>query len=391
MGTTTNYAIPYPEPTDFVTDGAQAMENIAETVDAQMFAQVANRNLLYNGAMQIAQRSTSAVTGITVSGYYTVDRFSTALGSLGTWTQTPDTDVPTGSGFRRSLKYTCTTADASPAAGDLIVLQQYLEGQDLQAIRKGTPSAQQLTLSFWVKTNKSGTYICELRDADNNRSVSKSYVVNATATWEYKTVTFPADTVGAFDNDNNGSLDVNWWLAAGSTYTSGTLQTTWASTTNANRAVGNVNLASDVNNYWQITGTQLTIGTVAPPFPFKSFGQDLQECQRYFQRFGVESTQNGQYMFFATGWFTSTSYLASGFQFPVKMRTRAATSHNGASNFYIDSATGQGVPSSITISTEGTQSIRFIVLSSGTPTGGQCGNLLSNASNTAYFNLDAEL
>jgi len=284
MGTTPNYAIPYPEPTDFVTDGAQAMENIAEKVDGILSTGAAARNLLYNGAMQVQQRvsGTTAVTGITGSDYYTADRWRTALATLGTWSQSVDTDVPTGSGFRKSLKMLCTTADASPAAGDLLLVHQILEGQDLQAIKKGTSSAQSLSLSFWVKSNISGTYVVELLDTDNNRTCSKSYVINATGTWEYKTVTFPADTTGAFTNDNNSSLEISWWLAAGSNFTSGTLQTTWGSLTNANRAVGLVNLASATNNYWQITGTQLTIGTVATPFQFKTYAQELAECQRYY-------------------------------------------------------------------------------------------------------------
>jgi hypothetical protein len=318
MGTTTNYAIPYPEPTDFVTDGATAMESIAEQVDAQMFATVANRNLLYNGAMQISQRSSSAVTGITSSGYYTLDRWKIFLGTAGTWTQTPDTDNPSGQGFRRSLKMTCTTADASLAAGDFFGVHQLLEGQDLQAIRKGTASAQPVTLSFWVKTNKSGTYICELRDNDNNRSVSKSYVVNATGTWEYKTVTFPADTTGMLDNDSSLSLEVNWWLAAGTTYSSGTLQTTWATVTSANRAVGQVNLASDVNNYWQVTGTQFTIGSVASPFQFKNYGQDLNECMRFYQVWSNSSNTN----FMTIGSFVYSTPMSLA----VPMRTLTTTS-----------------------------------------------------------------
>ena len=284
MGTTTNYAIPYPEPTDFVTDGAQAMENIAEKVDAQMFAGVANRNLLYNGAMQVAQRNTN-VPNVTATGYYTADRWRHSLSSFGTWTDTIENDAPTGSGFRKSLKVLCTTADATPASGDFHIVEQLLEGQDLQAIRKGTSSAQQLTVSFWVKANISGTYIIELQDADNSRQCSKSYVINATNTWEYKTVTFPADTTGVFDNDSSGSLTAAFWLGAGSGYTSGTLNTSWATIVNANRAVGQTNVGATINNYWQITGVQMTIGATDSPFQFKSYQQELRECMRYFQTF----------------------------------------------------------------------------------------------------------
>ncbi len=246
-------------------------------------AQASNRNLIINGAMQVAQRGTS-VTGITTSDYRTVDRFRFEPSSMGTWTMTTENDAPTGSGFRKSAKVLCTTADASPAAGDYIQLYQVIEGQNLQSIRKGTASAQQLTLSFWVKSNVTGTYIIEFVDTDNTRSISKSYTISSSATWEYKTVTVPADTTGVLDNDNNGSFALYWWLGAGTTWTSGTLaSTTWVSPTSANRAVGQTNLASATNNYWQITGVQLEVGDTATPFEFKPFAEDLRQCRRYFE------------------------------------------------------------------------------------------------------------
>lgn len=319
MGTTTNYAIPYPEPTDFVTDGATAMENIAETVDAQMFATVANRNLLYNGAMQVAQRGTST-TSITLSNYYTADRWRHGVDTMGTWTSTIENDAPTGSGFRKSLKMLCTTADASPAAGDVLQIQQLLEGQDLQAIRKGTSSAQSITMSFWVKSNRTGTYIAELYDNDNTRQCSKSYVINATGVWEYKTVTFPADTIGAFDNDNALSLYVIWWLGAGSTFSSGTLNTTWASVTNANRAVGQINVASAINNYWQITGVQMTLGTVAPPFEFKDFQTDLRECQRYYEKSYDTTTTPGTLTEVGVHWHSGSGNGSGRHYVPIRFK-----------------------------------------------------------------------
>lgn len=240
-----------------------------------------NRNLLYNGAMQVAQRGTSTA-GITGGNYYTADRWYFNPSSMGTWTQSVENDAPSGSGLRKSVKLLCTTADASPAAGDYVGIRQGLEGQDLQRVAKGTASAQQLTLSFWVKANVTGTYVAELYDIDNGRSVSASYTISASATWEKKSITFPADTTGAFDNDNALSLEVYWWLGLGSTYTSGTLQTAWNTRTNGNIGPGQTNLAATTNNYWQITGVQLEVGPVATGFEFKSFGQELAECQRYY-------------------------------------------------------------------------------------------------------------
>jgi len=144
-------------------------------------AQASNRNLIINGAMQVAQRGTS-VTGITTSDYRTVDRFRFEPSSMGTWTMTTENDAPTGSGFRKSAKVLCTTADASPAAGDYIQLYQVIEGQNLQQVKKGTAAAEQLTVSFWVKSNVTGTYIVNLADNDNSREVSKSYTISSSGT-----------------------------------------------------------------------------------------------------------------------------------------------------------------------------------------------------------------
>jgi phage gp37-like protein len=239
------------------------------------------KNILINGDMSIAQRSTS-VASITGSGYYTVDRMNLALISLGTWTQSQSTDVPTGQGFATSLKMDCTTADAAPSASDQVIIQQRIEGQNLQYLKKGTANAESLTLSFWVKSNKTGTYVVNILDNDNSRQISNSYTINASNTWEKKTLTFAGDTTGVFGNDNNLSIELNFWLGAGSTYTSGTLQTSWISTANADLAVGQVNLADNTANEWYITGVQLEAGTTASDFEFLPYDVNLQRCLRYY-------------------------------------------------------------------------------------------------------------
>jgi hypothetical protein len=239
------------------------------------------RNLIINGAMQVAQRGTST-TGITTTGYYTSDRWESAVS--GTWTQTVENDAPNGSGFVKSLKVLVTTSNSSPSAGALARIEQRIEGQNIQSIRKGTSNAQQLTLSFWVKSNVTGTYIAELWDNDNSRQVSAAYSVSSSATWEKKTITFPADTTGAFDNNNGDSLRIRFWLVAGSNFSSGILNTTWNPLISANRAPGQTNLAAATSNYWQITGVQLEVGAVATPFEFKPFAQELAECQRYYEK-----------------------------------------------------------------------------------------------------------
>ena len=240
------------------------------------------RNMILNGQMTISQRSAS-VSSITSTGYHTLDRFNLLVESLGTWTMSQDTDVPTGYGFAKSLKIDCTTADGSPAVADRLFLRQTLEGQDLQQMKKGTSNAESVTLSFWVKATKTGTHIINLYDNDNSRYIAQAYTVSSSNTWEHKSLTFAGDTTGAFDNDNAGSLQIVWWLASGTNNTSGTLQTSWGSATAANRAVGQVNTADSTSNNFAITGVQLEIGTSSSAFEFRTHADNLIACQRYYQ------------------------------------------------------------------------------------------------------------
>ena len=289
------------------------------------------RNIVINGDMSIAQRSTSTAS-ITASGYHTCDRWQTSASSIGTWTQSQSTDVPSGQGFAKSLKMDCTTADASPAASDNLIIIQKFEGQNLQYLKKGTSSAEQLTLSFWVKSNKTGTYIAGLHDRDNSRIVSKSYTISSADTWEKKTITFPADTTGAFDNDNAGSLDIQMWLAAGSDFSGGTLATTWQSQTNANRAVGQVNLADSTSNEWYITGVQLEAGTTASDFEFLPHDVNEQRCMRYFEYTTGANTHAGLY--------SGSTYIGHHF-YKVRKRTRPTLSDwSGSSGSSLNNSSG---------------------------------------------------
>ena len=290
---------------------------------------VGSKNIIINGDMSIAQRGTSE-SGITSSGYRTVDRWNSILVTLGTWTQSQSTDVPTGQGFAKSLKMDCTTADASPASGDFLFLLQRVEGQNVQYLKKGTANAESLTLSFWVKSNKTGTYICELDDNDNTRNINKSYTINSADTWEKKTITFAGDTTGAFDNDNGNSLQVIWWLGAGSDYSSGTLNNAWESTTNANRAVGQVNLADSTSNYINITGVQLEAGTTASDFEFLPYDVNLKRCQRYYYRINPNGTSGS---IGSAAYYISTAAFTS-LNFPTSMRTPPSLESVTGTNYY---------------------------------------------------------
>ena len=255
---------------------------------AKIAGQINFKNLWINGDMSLAQRDDSS-TGITSTAYYTLDRVRTNISSLGTWTQSRSTDVPTGQGFAYSLKMDCTTADASPAASDYLNVEQRFEGRNLQYLKKGTSNAESLTLSFWVKSNKTGTYIAEIIDTDNDRNNVNAYTINSANTWEKKTITLSGDTTGTLTNDSNVSMRATFWLGAGSDYTSGTLQSGWATRNNANRLVGQVNLADNTANEWYITGVQLEADTSASDFEFLPYDVNYRRCLRYYEKIDYPS------------------------------------------------------------------------------------------------------
>jgi len=313
------------------------------------------RNIIINGDMSVSQRSTST-SSITGNGYHTIDRYQSIITSQGTWTQSQSTDVPSGQGFAKSFKWDCTTADASPAAGDRLFFGHKIEGQNLQYLKKGTANAESLTLSFWVKSNKTGTYIIEIQDEDNGRQISQAYTISSADTWEKKTLTFDGDTSGTLDNDNATSLAINFWLGGGSTYTGGTLNTTWGAEVTANRAVGQVNLADNTSNEWYITGVQLEAGTSASDFEFLPVDVNLERCKRYFQTKGTSLSPNA---------FTNNQTVAMGLARTVSsaqcymelnpiMRSEPTVSGIGTlSNLKCHTATGGNVDTS-SIGADGT-------------------------------------
>jgi hypothetical protein len=240
---------------------------------------LSNRNLIINGAMTVNQRGDK--TGMTGDDYQ-IDRFKFGIGSLGTWSSSQSTTAPDGFGY--SLKLDCTTADASPAASDTLYLYTRFEGQNLQQIKKGTASAESLTLSFWCRCNKTGDIQVNLRDANNTRQVGATVTINSADTWEYKTITFPPDTTGAFTNDNNWSMNVEWWLDSGSDFKGGAVPTAWEAAVNTDRAVAEtLALGDSTSNTFYITGVQLEVGEQATPFEHRSYGDELARCQRYYE------------------------------------------------------------------------------------------------------------
>ena len=332
-----------------------------ELVDDQVFG---NRNVIINGEMQIQQRGTQTGQGA-ANAYTAVDRMQLAFNATsGRLTSEQSTDAPDG--FANSCKVSCTTADTSLANTEFVIFRQIIEGYNLQRFAKGTSSAKEFTVSFYVKGNASATYTCELYDADNTRQVSKTFAV--TTSWNRIELTFPADTTGAFGNDNGGSLYLQLWLGAGSDFTSGTLNQTWNSSTAANRvSSSNSNFLSSTSNTFFITGFQLETGSKATPFEHRSYAEQLTMCQRYYQIM-INGNMN-------VYWHVGSFYTNIGLIFNVNTVTEMRASptlinSSFTGNAYRNSgATGGGL-SSIAGNLHSVRSMGlYINMSSGTNTG----------------------
>jgi len=252
-----------------------------------------NKNMVINGAMQVNQRGN--VTGKTAATFGGPDRFALGITSHGTYSISQSTTVPTGYGFPTSYKLDCTTADTSIAANAEVTIQYKMEGQDLQRLKKGTSSAEAVTISFWCKSNLTGTYTLEIYDSDNTRHFPQNYTISSADTWEHKVLTFAGDTTGTFSNDNAHSAVLVWWLAAGSNYTGGTQSTAWASASSANTRVSSsiVNMSSSTSNEFLLTGVQMEVGSYNTPFEFESYETTLEKCYRYYHSSYVPGTTPG--------------------------------------------------------------------------------------------------
>ena len=363
---------------------AITVNNTDGTCTANITNNLSNRRLTINGAMTISQRGTSFADPAT--GSYTLDRFN-IQNTSGTpaFTVTQDTDAPHG--FNNSLKVACTTADASPAAGSITRLRYKIEAQDLQPLAKGTSSAKASSLSFYVKTNKTGVYTVFVYDDDNNRMFSASYTVSDT-NWNRYTIIIPADTTGAINDDNGTGFVIHWGLSLGSDRTSGSLASAWATYATANESVGNVNFADNTSNVWAITGVQLEVGSVATDFEHRSFGQERALCQRYFCAYGstVDNIQNGDRL----GCGISTGSNTAIVTIPTGSKLRAFPTVSFSSGVTINDAAGGPDVSSISrsVAYNGHAQIQFVTNPSSL-TSGNAAHIRFGS--TSYLHLSAEL
>jgi len=292
------------------------------------------RNIVINGVHKISQRGTANVTGLGDGdeGYPLTDRWRHTVGAgAGRYTASQEaiTDLP---GFTTCLKIACTTLDTTIAASERFILEQRIEGQDLQQLKKGTSDAEKVTVSFYVKGHDSATYTVGLYDTDG-RQVGATFSV--TTSWARQTVTFPGDTTGVLANDNSAQLHLRFFLHGGANYTGGTFATAWESATNANQISSSANsIFESTSATFFITGVQLEVGSVATPFEHRSFGDELALCQRYFYQF-----VKGNDLPMGIGFYIAANQLRLGVYFPTTMRAPPSVVTSNVAHFKADGPT----------------------------------------------------
>ena len=308
--------------------------------------------IIINGDMAIAQRGTSA-TGKTSSGYYTCDRIQFVANDAGTHTVIQETSTSGNAyinGFAEAYRIDCTTADASVAADSALFIKYKVEGRDAQVFKKGTSNAEKFTLAFWVKSNKTGTGQVNLRDEVNTRQCSATYTISSANTWEHKICNFAADTTGALPSTNAEGFGIEWYLAAGSNFTSGTAPTAWEAISNADSAASlNLAISGSTDNDFSLTGVQLEVGeftsSTLPPFQFESFEDSLARCQRYYLNYAEGS---GKMVGMTASYNSSEVVLMHNF--PTPMRSAPTLEINTGSSYYshgesgsVESITGSNI------------------------------------------------
>mgnify|MGYP003137739461 CR=1 FL=1 len=309
------------------------------TCTANITNNLSNRNIIHNGSMVCSQRAT---TFASITNDYCLDRykFRNNNGVSGTFTVSQSTESPDG--FGSSLKVAVGTADTSIGSSEYFNFRHPIEGQNLQALAKGTSSAKKSVLSFYVKTNKTGVYAILFYDNDNNRQFSVTYTVSNT-NWNRYTIDVPADTTGAYGNDNGSSLEIYWYLGAGSSLQSGSLASSWQSYVASSNAVGQVNFADSTSNEYYITGIQYEVNEtgVATDFEHRSFGQELAICQRYFQALSLNGLAASKVPYDST--------FRCWYPFKQTMRAIPTITYPSISNFQPGGATGTASGANATV------------------------------------------
>lgn len=276
------------------------------------------RNRIINGNMLIDQRNAGASVTPT-DGQYTLDRFRAGLTQTSKFSvQQNAGSVTPPVGFTNYLGVTSLTSYAV-AAGDIFAIQQNVEGYNVGDLNWGTANAKTVTLSFQVYSSLTGTFGGCLRNSAANRSYPFLYTVSLANTWTSVSITIPGDTSGTWLTTNGIGIIVQFGLGVGSTYSGAA--GSWSSSLYIS-ATGAVSVVGTSGATFYLTGVQLEIGSVATPYEFNPYNDQLAQCQRYYY---VANTNSGGYLLYGSLWIGSQAfYLAP---YPVTMRTRPSCTY----------------------------------------------------------------
>ena len=263
------------------------------TCTANITNNLSNRNLIINGAMQVAQRGTSSTDA---NGFFTVDRIKIQYGGTDENLTQAQADVASGttpytSGFRKAYKITNGNQTGGAGAADFIQIKYFIEAQDIaNSGWNYTDSNSKITLQFWVKSSVAQDFPVELISDDGTAQSFTFMTGSLTAdTWTKVTKTISGDSNLQFDNNNGKGLSIFWHVFLGTDYTGSISNDTW-------RAQNDNTQANDMTSTWyttndatfEITGVQLEVSDHATDFEHRSFGQEFELCKRYCQRFDAE-------------------------------------------------------------------------------------------------------
>ena len=242
---------------------------------------ITGRNLITNGAMTVAQRGTSFADP--TDNTYSLDRMHIFNSNDGAFTVTQDTTVPSGEGFTQSIKFDCTTADGTIAAGQYATLSQRIEGFNNAVLGYGASGAKSIVVSFYAKSNLTGTFCYSVRNSATDRAYIKEFSLTSANTWERISFTIPGDTSGTWLTTNGIGSNHQISLSMGSTFHGTANQ--WNSS-NVVATSNQVNFLSSTDNEFFLTGWQVEVGSTATPFEHRSYADELAKCHRYcYSRF----------------------------------------------------------------------------------------------------------
>jgi hypothetical protein len=298
------------------------------------------KNLVINGDFRIFQRTASS-TAIGNGTYSTADQFKTQFSNDGAGTTQQHTlsaaDRAT-TGHHHAWQWDVGTADTSLAAGQLAYFRHFIEASNCSGLAYGSSAAKTLTLSFWVKSAKTGTYCCSVEKDDSTKyTLPLEYTISSADTWEHKTlVVSPTAGSTSLITGSDGGIAVNigkgitlyWWLASGSDYTGGT-NNTWSSNNNHLTTTNQVNWLDSTDNNFYITGIQFEIGDQATDFEHLPIDVQLQRCQRYYQQ--IPHTAATTWQAYPL-WGVNANVMSTRLQLPVVMRAAPTGAFVGTRN-----------------------------------------------------------